>query len=483
MLSAISGVAALSTSDVAARIKGQMVLAPLTRGGNLPFRRLCADFGMEVSMGEMIFARNLIKGDKLEAARLRRASNEKSFCVQIATNDVTEGRKAVELAANAGADWVDLNVGCPIYEATRRNLGSALLRYPEKLGRLVHGIADGSPLPLSVKVRTAAEGGEVNVHRVVEILRGSGAAAVTIHGRSATDRYSRACDWDLIGEVVRANAASGSTMPILGNGDVLTHFEASRRMQASGVDGVMVGRGALTKPWLFQEYADGATWEPTDAERVAVYRRLACYMKEHFGDDERGRKKAWNFLPWHFDFLCRYRPLPESEYASLAESQPLMQTRFGALGEEATPLERLLDCRDPKAHELVAAALWASDSDAAAVDALSELGRTSPLLAGATESGGQTGSARSVGAGHEDEELSNIPSGDAEGKRKKQRNRHQQKPQRTDEEIAALRAVRAAKRTATGAPPHVEGTRGRLHAAGKEFAGAEEEKKDTAGSV
>ena len=85
--------------DLAARLKGQMVLAPLTRGGNLPFRRLCADFGMQVGMGEMIFARNLIKGDKIEAARLRRASNEQSFCVQIATNDVDEGRRAVESVA------------------------------------------------------------------------------------------------------------------------------------------------------------------------------------------------------------------------------------------------------------------------------------------------------------------------------------------------------------------------------------------------
>lgn len=96
-------------------MQGQMILAPLTRGGNLPFRRLCADFGMRVGVGEMVFARMLLNDDKKEKARLRRAANEGLFGVQIATNDVEEGVRAVALAAEAGADWVDLNCGCPIY--------------------------------------------------------------------------------------------------------------------------------------------------------------------------------------------------------------------------------------------------------------------------------------------------------------------------------------------------------------------------------
>ena len=111
-------------------------------------------------------------------------------------------------AASAGADWVDLNCGCPIYEATRRNLGSALLRFPDKLAALVGGIAAESPVPLSVKVRIAAEGGDVNVREVVSKLRDAGAAAVTIHGRSATDRYSKAADWELIRQCVEENRAA-----------------------------------------------------------------------------------------------------------------------------------------------------------------------------------------------------------------------------------------------------------------------------------
>ena len=225
------------TSPLATRLHNQMILAPLTRGGNLPFRRLCADFGCEVAMGEMVFARSLIKGDKVEMARLRRAANERLFGVQIATNGVEEGVRAATLAADAGADWVDLNCGCPIYEATRRNLGSALLRYPHKLGKLVAGIAAGSRLPLSVKVRIAPEGGDINVREVVAALRDAGAAAVTIHGRTTEARYSKAADWELIAQCVSDNA--DYTMPIVGNGDILTHFEARRHIEQSGVDSVM----------------------------------------------------------------------------------------------------------------------------------------------------------------------------------------------------------------------------------------------------
>ena len=432
-----------------------MLLAPLTRGGNLPFRRLCADFGCEVAMGEMVFARYLIKGDRKESARLRRAPNEGFFGVQIATNNVEEGVDAAKLAAEAGAHFVDLNCGCPIYEATRRGLGSAMLRHPEKLERLVRGIAAGSPLPLSVKVRISAEGGEVNVREVVCRLREAGAAAVTIHGRTSDARYSKAADWGLIAQCVADNGVAGGNMPIVGNGDILTHYEARQRMADSGVDAVMVGRGALMKPWIFQEFTSGVAWEPDAAERVGVYRRLACYMKEHFHEDARGRRTAFYFLPWHFDFLSRYRPLPESQYAEAARDLPLMQTRFESPSRDTPPLERLLAHSDPRAHELLANALWEASSDADAVRRLTALAEGAELAQIEQAAGGP----KEAG---EVAELANIPdsekkSGSGASSGRKQRKPRPRPPQRTEEEIAALRAERAAKRERLGTPPHVNG--------------------------
>ena len=443
-------------STLAQALNGQMILAPLTRGGNLPFRRLCAEHGCEVAVGEMVYARHLLSGSPLEKTRLRRAPNEALFGVQIATNEVSEGRAAVKLAAEAGANWVDLNCGCPIHEATRRNLGSALLRYPDKLSALVRGVAQDSPLPLSVKVRLAAEGAPVNVREVVCKLREAGAAAVSIHGRTAMDRYSRAADWELIGQVVADGKSAGSAVPIIGNGDILTHYEATQRMDAHGVDGVMVGRGALMKPWLFSEFSNQRTWEPSAAERVEVYRQLVSYMKEHFGDDALGRKKAFYFLPWHLDFLSRYRPLPSTRFAEAALGTPLMQTRMQPLGEHDPPLDRLLGHTDPAVHEMIANCLWEADSDGDACRSLGALAESAQLAAIACANGG--GDRQRA----EDVELSNIPRGAAatpSGAGKHKYKRRPPKPQRSEEEIAELRAVRAAKRLATGAPPHVSGKR------------------------
>lgn len=261
------------------KLQGKMILAPLTRGGNLPFRRLCADLGMEAGVSEMVFARQLLKGDPIELARMRRAPNERLFGVQIASNDIEEACAAAQLIEKSGADWIDLNCGCPIHEATRRGLGSALLRKPQKLGSLVRGITQKSSLPLTVKVRLAAEGGEVNVREVVEALREAGAAAVTIHGRTATDRYSKSADWEAVRLVVVDGEQRGSAMAVIGNGDIYSHSEARERMRQSGVGAVMVGRGALVKPWLFSEFERSEQWLPDTRERVQLYRRLACYMK------------------------------------------------------------------------------------------------------------------------------------------------------------------------------------------------------------
>ena len=426
-------------------LANHMLLAPLTKGGNLPFRRLCADFGCEIALGEMVFARQLIGGSPLERARIRRAPNEKVFGVQIATNDAEEGRRAVRLAADAGADFVDLNCGCPIHEATRRGLGSAMLRKPERLASLVHDIALDSPLPLTVKIRTAAAGRSINAREVVRLVREAGASAVTIHGRTSEQRYSRAADWALIGQIVAENAAAGgaSRMPIIGNGDVLTHYEAERLMRTSGVDALMIGRAALTQPWSFQNFYSRSEWQPDAFERVSIYRRLACYQKEHFGDDERGRQKAFNFLPWHFDFFTRYRPLPEADFASASERHPLMLTRFN-IPDDATPLERVLSrSSDAPLHERIASVLWESSTDAEAVRELSALGEgLDPSLASEAA---------------EVIELSNVPSASDGGKGVRRRRRRVRPPPRTEAEIAALRAARSAKREASGALPHVDG--------------------------
>lgn len=381
---AAPAVANLSPAQLAANAsladawRNQLILAPLTRVGTLPFRRLAAEFGARVTLSEMAFARPLAKGDRVERARLRHTAGlENWYGVQLATNSADELVRAAQLAADAGARFVDINCGCPIHEATRRGLGAAMLRRPAKLARLIAVASERCPLPLTVKIRTGITDATANVDAMVPALAAAGAAIVTIHGRSGEGRYKKSARWDTIAAV----AAASPSLPVAGNGDVLTRLEATARLATPGVHAVMVGRGALIKPWLFAEVADAAEWLPDEGERVAVWYKLVRFFREYLGDDARGESKAAWFVPDHIDWLARYRLLPESVYGSAdASIPPLMHRRDDvadpALGEtlaSLTRLERLLRCSAPDAHKAIAATLWRATSEVDAVARLQAL--------------------------------------------------------------------------------------------------------------
>ncbi|CAM9645424.1 unnamed protein product [Phaeothamnion confervicola] len=138
----------------------------------------------------------------------------------------------------------------------------------------------------------------------------------------------------------------------------------------------MVGRGALIQPWIFKDCANGQSWCPDAEERVEVYRTLTAYMKEHFGDDSKGKKKAFYFLPWHFKFFCRARPLREEWVRELSERYPLMQASrqldaaLAAAEGPLSPLERLLRVQNDDAHLEIAEALWETGGSGAAATAV-----------------------------------------------------------------------------------------------------------------
>jgi tRNA-dihydrouridine synthase 3 len=355
----------MTTSPFADKI----VLAPLTVGGNLPFRRLCVELGAEVTVGEMAVVRKLLSGSTSEFALLRSHPDESFFGVQLADRKEETLAEGARLAESRGARFVDLNCGCPIHEITRRGLGAGLLRKPTKVGRLVGAMKKAVSIPVTVKLRTGWAEGKENVSEVARICEESGADALTVHARAREQRYNRAADWDLIGRV-----ASERGIPVIGNGDILTYYEARERMTRSGVGSVMLARGALIKPWLFREVRTGEAWEPTGEERVALLWRFVELLREHFGEDDRGRKRAMRFLPWHLNFFCRYRPLPEGQYAEAARLHPLLQSRLDAR-PPATPLEHLLADTRRETHQRIAEELM----DAATGD--EALGRARQLAA------------------------------------------------------------------------------------------------------
>lgn len=334
----------------ASPILGRFPLSPLTKGGNLPFRRLCRDFGATATCSEMVYAHQLLKGRGREPALLRHHPCETQFGVQLAARQPQEAAEATRIACDAGARFVDLNCGCPIYDTVQKGMGARLLQKPAKLGAILAAMVQASPVPVTVKLRIGFSESKINIAETVQAAVDAGVQTIVIHGRTREQRYSRAADWPLIAEM-----ASRAPVPVLGNGDILIPWEARQRLAGQAIAGAVIARGALTKPWIFQELLEDREWLPSAEQQWEILVRFTGYLKEHFGDDQLGRKRGTGFLSWHLDWFSRYRPLPEAEWAAPAAQHPLMQTRT-----LSQPDLHLPGKEDPEGRDALAQLLWDS---------------------------------------------------------------------------------------------------------------------------
>lgn len=358
----------MTRGELQQKLTGACILAPLTKGGNLPFRRLCVQFGADVTFSEMAYARKLVKRDRKERALLRRHSSESCFGVQIAARQAQEAAEAGRIIEDSGADFIDINCGCPIDDTTRRGLGAALLRRPRQIAALVEALNKTSLLPITVKIRTGWKDTKINAKEVARLAEEAGAAAITVHGRSREQRYTRAADWELIREL-----AEERSIPVIGNGDIITHFEAELHLREHKVAGVMLARGALIKPWLFAELKESRCAAMSPEQRIDIYFRLSEYLKEHFGSDELGTRRIMNFLPWHIGLFARYQHFSYQDFAASGETSLIHRRASPAAA--AAPLDALLSRSDERSHHLIAAALLSSASSTEALELLNQLSR------------------------------------------------------------------------------------------------------------
>lgn len=277
-------------------------MAPMSRGTDLPFRRLATEWGAQVCVGEMAYAHRVVRREGSELALLRRHPTERVFGAQLAGKRPEVMAEAARIAADAGADFIDINLGCPTDEVTRRGFGAALLERPGRVASLVEAIRAAVPIPVTVKLRLGWSEAKPTFLKIARAVEEAGAAAVTLHARSRAQRYRRPADWERIGEL-----SAALRIPVIGNGDVLTWRDALRRQEQTGCAAVMVGRWALAKPWIFREHAEQRTIDPGPDERLAVVRRYVELCRELFGDDEKGRVRTRRFLVFHQDFFRRFR--------------------------------------------------------------------------------------------------------------------------------------------------------------------------------
>ena len=228
---------------------GYCALAPMAGVTDGVFRAICMEHGAAYTVSEMVSAKALTLGDKKSLELMEIDNGERPAGIQLFGYDPDVLAESVKYALSFQPDFIDINMGCPAPKIVKSNSGSALLKNLTLAGKIVRAVADAAgEIPVTVKMRTGWDEGSKNHIEIAKILEANGAAAVTVHGRTRERMYMPPADLDSIKEVKEA-----VRIPVIGNGDIFTPEDAGRMYDHTGVDFIMVGRGALGKPWLFTQ--------------------------------------------------------------------------------------------------------------------------------------------------------------------------------------------------------------------------------------
>ncbi|CAO3693688.1 hypothetical protein G6F70_001856 [Rhizopus microsporus] len=286
--------------------RNKTYLAPLTTVGNLPFRRICKEYGVDITCGEMALAFNLLQGQQSEWALTKRHKSEDIFGIQICGSKVEQVTKACEVLNNeVDVDFIDLNMGCPIDLVFKQGAGSALLDARGRMFKILRGMQTVTDIPITAKFRMGIKDNYPIADRVVPKLEELGIALGSLHGRSRAQRYTKKADWEYIGTMKQLT----NSMPLYGNGDIMSFEDYNRCKEISGVDGVMIGRGALIKPWIFDEIKNQRHYDISANERFDMLKRFCDYGLEHWGSDSQGVNITRRFFCEWQSFLYRYIPV------------------------------------------------------------------------------------------------------------------------------------------------------------------------------
>jgi tRNA-dihydrouridine synthase B len=265
-----------------ATLPNRVFLAPMTGITDLPFRRLASRLGAGLVVSEMIASEALVKE---RPDMLRRAKGEgiAPYVIQLAGCEAHWLGEGARLAADLGADIIDINMGCPAKEVTRVLSGSALMRDLDHALSLIEAVIAAVPLPVTLKMRLGWDERSLNAPELARRAEAAGVCLVTVHGRTRCQFFKGKANWPAIAEVKRAIG-----IPVIANGDVTTPEEAKAVLADSGADGLMIGRGAVGAPWLPGYIAarlagDHATTRPSAVEQRAIVLEHYESMLDHYG--------------------------------------------------------------------------------------------------------------------------------------------------------------------------------------------------------
>lgn len=278
-------------------IPEKAALAPMAGVADRAFRELCRGYGAAYTVCEMASAKGISLGDKKSAELLSITDPERPAGSQIFGNSPETMAIAAEKALEYSPDFIDINMGCPAPKVASSGGGALLMKDPVNSAKIVEAVVKASTVPVTVKMRSGWDDSTINAVELAKRCEQAGAAAITVHGRTKVQMYAPPVNIDIIRQV--KNAVS---IPVIGNGDIVDGKSAAKMLEETGCDMVMVGRGALGRPWVFQEinaYLDHEVIlpEPTVMQKMHVMlkhiEKICEYKGERIGIREARKHAAW----------------------------------------------------------------------------------------------------------------------------------------------------------------------------------------------
>lgn len=300
-----------------------VALAPMAGVTDAPFRSVVRSLGPTLLYSEMVASKELLRERKSAALRLRAERDVRPFAIQLAGRDAPSMAEAARMAEGEGADFIDINMGCPAKKVVGGLCGSALMKEPALAVAIASAVVSAVSIPVTVKMRLGWSDEERNAPELARMLEAEGVQAVSVHGRTRSQFYNGAADWNFIAEVKLV-----VSVPVLANGDVTTPEQALKILKASGADGVMVGRGAFGQPWVLMQMQDAVHGHKVRSEpgandkwQIALTQFRASLA--HYGPDL-GRRVVRKHLGWYAE-RCGVSKEIRDELVRASNAEPLLE--------------------------------------------------------------------------------------------------------------------------------------------------------------